>query len=503
MNRPIRRIAVAVGVLFFALVVNLNYVQVVRSDSYRSNPANGRVLLDEYSRQRGAIVVQGVPVAMSVKTNDRYKYLRQYPQGALYGPMTGYYSLFYGESGMEAAESKLLNGNDARLFGTRFADLLTGRDPRGGSVALTIDRAAQSAADKALAGRRGAVVALDPATGAILAAVSTPSYDPSALSSHNPNAIEAAYRRLSDDPATPLLNRAFNQLYPPGSVFKIVVAAAALQHKRTPNTLIPAPDRLSLPQSTTTLQNFGGESCGPGGKVTLDRALTVSCNTAFAQLAMDLGEPVIRDQAAIFGIDGQTRAVPLPVVASTIGPVIDQASLAQSAIGQRDVRITPLQAAMISAGVANNGVLMQPYLVAQELAPNLSVLRKATPQQLGTVMDPPTAIELKAMMQNVVSKGTGTAAQIPGVDVAGKTGTADTGIQCPTNPRAADYEAQKRACAPHAWFSGFAPVEKSRIAVAVVIENGGVTGNETTGGKAAAPVAAAVMKAYLDSIGIK
>ncbi|MEP6852529.1 MAG: penicillin-binding protein 2 [bacterium] len=503
MNRPIRRVAVAMGVLLLALVLNLNFVQVVRGNSYRSNPANSRVLLDEYSRQRGAIVVQGVPVALSVKTTDRYKYLRKYPQGTLYGPITGYYSLFYGESGMEAAESNLLNGNDPRLFGTRFADLLTGRDPRGGSVVLTLNRAAQAEAFKQLVGRRGAVVALDPATGAILAAVSTPSYDPSALSSHNPDDIERAYRKLSDDPGMPLLNRALNQTYPPGSVFKVVVAATALQNGRTPATVLAAPDRLNLPQSTTSLENFGGESCGGGGKVSLDRALTISCNTAFAKLAMDLGTLAVRNEAALFGIDDQSRTVPLPVTASTMGPVVDQAALAQSAIGQRDVRVTPLQAAMISAGVANNGVLMQPYLVAQELAPNLSVLSRATPAQLNTVMDQESAIELKRMMQNVVTNGTGTAAQIPGIDVAGKTGTADTGVACPTDTAAPDFEDTKRACAPHAWFSGFAPVEKPRIAVAVVLENGGVTGGETTGGKAAAPVAAAVMKAYLDSIGIK
>ena len=488
MNRPIRRVAAAVGVLMLALLLNLNYVQVVRSDSYRSNPANGRVLLDEYSRKRGPIVAQDTAVAESVKTTDRYKYLRKYPLGAQFGPLTGYYSLFYNKTGIEAAEEKVLSGSDNRLFTTRFADLLTGRDPRGGSVELTVNLKAQAAAYKAMGGRRGAVVAIDPTTGAILAAVSAPSYDPSVLSSHNPDAIEAAYNKLSADPNSPLLNRAFNQVYPPGSVFKVVVAAAALRNGRRPSTVLSAPNKLTLPGTTTTLENFEGESCGGNGKSTLDHALTISCNTAFAQLAIDLGADTIRKQAAAFGIDDQSLSTPLSVSPSTIGPVADEASLAQSGIGQRDVRITPLQAAMLSAAVANDGKLMKPYLVKEELAPNLSVLAQTTPQELSTVIDAGNDELLTKMMQNVVTQGTGTAAQIPGVAVAGKTGTADTGIA---------------GQAPHALFSGFAPVGNPKIAVAVVIENGGVTGSETTGGKAAAPVAAAVMKAYLDAIGSK
>ncbi len=494
MNRPIRRVAAAVGVLFLALLVNLNYVQVYKANSFRTNPANRRVLLTEFSSQRGSIVVQGVSVADSVKTDDRLKYLRTYPGGATYAAVTGYNSLLvYGNTGIEDAEANLLSGQDDRLFGTHFADLLTGRDPRGGNVVLTLNAKAQAAAYKAMGNRKGAVVAIDPSTGAILAAVSTPSYDPTVLSSHNPDSIIAAYKKLSADKSQPLLNRAFDQLYPPGSVFKVVVAAAALKDKRTPSTVLPAPNKITLPGTTTTLENYEGESCSNNGKSTLDHALTVSCNTAFAQLGMDLGTDAVRSEAALFGMNDQTSSVPLQVAASTIGPVVDQASLAQSSIGQRDVRVTPLQAAMISAAVANGGVLMQPYLVAQELAPNLSVLSSTTPQQQSTVLDPSQDAELTQMMEHVVSEGTGTAAQIPGIAVAGKTGTADTGVVLSNG----------QDQPPHAWFTGFAPANKPRIAVAVVIENGGVTGSETTGGKAAAPVAAAVMQAYLSSIGSK
>jgi penicillin-binding protein A len=502
MNRPIRRVAMVVGVLMALLLLNLNYVQVVKGDSYRSNPANRRVLLDEYSRQRGSIIVQGESVADSVKTNDRLKYLRKYPDGPIYAPLTGYYSLFYGQSGLEASESKLLSGSDNRLFGTRFADILTGRDPSGGSIVLTINAKAQAAAFKALGNRRGSVVAIDPGTGAILAAVSTPSYDPSVLSSHDPDAIEAAYLKLSKDPRGPLLNRAFDEIYPPGSVFKVVIAAAALQQGRTPSTVLKAPTKLILPGTTTALTNFDGESCGSDGKSTLDHALTISCNTAFAQLGIDLGADSVRAQAALFGIDDQTQSVPLDVAASTIGPVVDAAALGQSSIGQRDVRLTPLQAAQISAAVANNGTLMKPYLVAQELAPNLSVLKNTEPAQQDVAVDPLNDVLLKQMMENVVNHGTGTAAQIAGVEVGGKTGTADTGVACPTDKAAPTYAADLVACAPDAWFSGYARVGATpKIAVAVLIENGGVNGNETTGGEAAAPVARDVMNAYLAAVG--
>jgi penicillin-binding protein A len=489
-NRPIRRVSLALGILILALLVNLNWVQVVKSHAYRSDPANRRVLLDEYSRQRGTIIVDGKPVALSVKSTDRLKYLRTYPGGAMYAPLTGFYSLLYGQSALESVEDGVLSGSSEKLLGNRIADLLTGRDPRGGNVELTINAAAQDAAYRSMAKQKGAVVAVDPSTGAILAAVSTPSFNPAVLSSHNPDKIASAWRKLKNDPNQPMLNRAFDERYPPGSVFKVVVSAAALAAGRKPDARIAAPDRYRLPgTASASITNFDGERCGDGKTDTLVHALTISCNTAFAKLGVDLGDSAVRDEAAKFGINDQPRVCPLPVAASTLGPMIDQAALAQSSIGQRDVRITPLQAAMISAAVANNGALMEPYLVKQEFAPNLSVLSPTpAPHQLAAVLSPELDDQLKTMMQSVVQVGTGTAAQIPGVTVAGKTGTADTG------QTGADGKPEP----PDAWFSGFAPVTNAKIAVAVLIENGGVAGNETTGGKAAAPIAAAVMKAYLD-----
>jgi peptidoglycan glycosyltransferase len=360
---------------------------------------------------------------------------------------------------------------------------------------VTINRQAQAAAYQAMGDRRGAVVALDPTTGAILAAVSTPSYDPNLLSSHSSAGIQKAWNTYnSDDKNQPMLNRAFSTTYPPGSVFKVVVSAAALKNGRTPSTRIPAVNSLTLPGTQTQLHNFDGEQCSDGKTDTLDHALTISCNTAFAQLGIDLGTQTVRDTASLFGINDNDFNVPVPVAASSLGSIVDKAALAQSSIGQRDVRITPLQGAMIAAAVANHGDLMKPFLVAEEQGPDLATLSHTDPTTLNHVMTRDQATQLTQMMTDVVDKGTGTAAQIPGMKVAGKTGTADNG------PQRSDGSYVN---APHAWFTGFAPADNPRIAVAVIIENGGVAGNETTGGLAAAPVAKAVMQAYLASIGVK
>jgi peptidoglycan glycosyltransferase len=470
MNRQIRRVTMFVGVLLLAVVVNLNWVQVIHGSKYRDNDANQRVLLDEYKRQRGSIILQGsgTPIADSVPTKDALLYLRKYANGPMYAPVTGYDSLYYGESGIESAEDPVLSGNDDRLFVQRLTNLLTGRDPGGGSVLLTVNRQAQAAAYQAMGDRRGAVVAIDPSTGAILAAVSTPSYDPNKLSSHSADGIKKAWDSYINDKASPLSNRAFTETYPPGSVFKVIVAAAALKNGRTPTTRIPAVNALTLPGTTTQLKNFAGEQCADGKTDTLQHALQISCNTAFAQLGMDLGVDTIRQQAALFGIDDNDFSIPVPVSGSTIGAVADKPSLAQTSIGQRDVRITPLQGAMISAAVANKGILQTPYLVAEEQGPNLATLSHTDPTELHQVMSAAQAEQLNQMMQNVVNNGTGTAAQIPGVKVAGKTGTADNG------PQRADGSYVN---APDAWFSGFAPADNPKIAVAVIIENGGVAGN--------------------------
>jgi peptidoglycan glycosyltransferase len=498
-NTPVRRVAVAVMVLFALLIGNANYVQVVRADKLRNDQSNLRTLLDEYQQQRGEIVVDGRAIATSKETNDRLRYLRRYPSGVLYGPLTGYYSQFRDteghtvKTGLEKAEDSILSGRDGRLLTRRLVDLVTGRDNKGGSVVLTLNAKAQRAAYAAMAGHRGAVVALDPSTGAILAMVSVPSYDPNPLASHDAGKAVTADNRLRKDQANPLTNRAISERYPPGSVFKVIVSAAALENGYQPDTQIDAPDALPLPGTSVELHNFDGESCNGGGPDSLIHALTISCNTAFAKLALDLKDETIRRTATAFGIDDKGFSMPLAVAPSTIGKVPDEAALALTAIGQKDVQLTPLQGAMIAATVANHGRLEQPFLVKEERASDLSSIGRTDHGDETEVMPADAADKLGSMMVSVVQQGTGTRAQIPGYDVGGKTGTADHG---PKNPDGSFKQP------PHAWFIGYAAQGGvPKVAVAVIIENGGVSGNETTGGKAAAPVAREVMQAILGTQG--
>jgi peptidoglycan glycosyltransferase len=475
LNAPLRRVAISVLVLFTLLILNANYIQVVRSDELRNNRANTRVLAEEYSRQRGSIVVAGNEIAQSVHTGDQLKYLRKYPQASLYAAVTGYYSLVYGNTGLERAENGVLAGSDPRLFVRHLADLFTGRDPAGGDVVLTLDPAVQKAAMDGLQGVTGAVVALDPSTGKVLGLASSPSYDPNLLSSHNPAAIRANQSKLAAAQPDPTINQAITERYSPGSVFKVLVSAAALSTgKYNPQTMIAAPQRLQLPNSSKQLENFNGEVCSPSGSQTLIQALTMSCNTAFAKLGMDLGEDKIRKMAEAFGIDDKGFDMPLHVNPSTIGNIDGAAQLATSSIGQQDVQLTPMEGAMIAAAVANQGTLMKPYLVDSIQAPDLTVVDKTKPEELSRPISSSVAGQLTQMMTSVVDHGTGRKAQIPGVQVAGKTGTA------------------QNAATDHAWFIGFAPADHPKIAVAVFIKNGGATGGDLS-----APIAHQVMQAYL------
>lgn len=486
MNAPLRRVAAACLVLFGLLLVNLNYVQVVKAGDYRNDNRNFRGVLRSYAHERGPIVLAGGganAVAVDKATpKEQLKFLRTYPGGAAFAHVTGFVSLVYGRTGIEQAENDVLSGQSANLFVRRLSDYVTGRKAEGGRVVLTLQQAAQRAAFTSLQGKRGAVVAIDPRTGAILAMVSTPSYDPARLSSHNEASIRAYYERLQSDPAAPMLNRAISQTYPPGSTFKVITSAAALSSgKFTPGTQIPSPTELKLPQTTSVLKNFGGEVCGNGTTSTLADALRISCNTAFGQLGMDLGAAAMRDQATKFGLGDGGLTVPLRVARSVFPDRLSVPQEAQSAIGQYDVRVTPLQMAMVAAGVANGGTIMTPYLVREVQAPDLSTLSQTRPQVYKRAVTQAVADQLSTMMQTVVTSGTGTAAQIPGVAVAGKTGTAEHEVGKP----------------PHAWFIAFAPAQDPQVAIAVLVEDGGSAGSEATGGRVAAPIARDVMRAVL------
>ena len=485
MNAPLRRVAVACLVLFGLLLVNVNYRQVVKADDYRDDDRNSRVLVRAYEKERGSIALAGPNrplIARSVETEGRLRYLRTYPGRSLYAHITGYYSLIYGQDAVEESQDRILSGEDPQLFVSRLSDQLTGREARGGDVVLTVQQAAQQAAVEALGDQRGAVVALEPRTGAVLAMASSPTYDPTRLSSFDPEAIRDYWASLQRDGAgNPLLNRAISQTYPPGSTFKVITAAAALEAGTAPDTRVPAPDQLVLPQTTVPLRNFGGSRCDDGRTQTLADALRVSCNTAFAQLGLDLGEQALREKAQAFGFEDDGLTLTERVASSSIPSGLDPPSLGQSAIGQRDVRTTPLQMALVAAGIANDGTVMKPYVVREVQAPDLTRLSVAQPETYREAVSPEVAEQLTSMMELVVTDGSARTAQIPGVRVAGKTGTAQ----------------HRPGADPHAWFIGFAPAEDPQVAVAVIVENGGSAGSEATGGAVAAPIARSVVRAVL------
>ena len=482
MNKPLRRVALACLLLFGLLLLNANYVQFVRADNVNNDAGNRRLLLQEYSRERGPILVAGQPVATSVATEGGdLEYLRQYSNGPLYAPVTGYYSFIFGADGIERETREVLAGTDDRLFVGRVANLLSGEPEEGGSVVLTLDAGAQQAAWEGLQGQAGAVTAIDPQTGAILAMASNPSYDPNVLSSHDATAIQGAWTQLTEDPARPMLNRSLRETYPPGSTFKIITAAAALSTgDYDSETEVYAPDELDLPLTDAVLPNQGGASCSGTEQISIRDALRISCNTAFGNLGLELGADALREQAERFGFN-TTVDVPMTSAESVFPPEINEPQTAQSAIGQFDVRSTPLQMAMVVAGIANDGVVMKPYLVQETRAPDLTPLATTEPEELSEAVTPEVAAQLQSMLVTVVEEGTGENAQIEGVTVGGKTGTAQTE---PGRP-------------PYAWFVAFAPAEDPQVAVAVLIEEASVAPNDISGGRLAAPIARSVMEAVL------
>ncbi len=500
MNKPIQRVSIAVIVMILALLANATYVQVIKADALRSDPRNNRVLLDEYSRQRGAITAGGTVIAASVPTDSRLKFLRTYPPNGAdaFAPVTGYYSFQYGSSGIEQYENSILNGNDDRLFGQRFMDMFSGRDPRGGNVVTTIDPKLQRVAFNAMrngcsGGCRGAVVALQPNTGKILAMVSSPSYDPNRLSSHDQTVRETSWTawNQANDINNPMLNRAINETYPPGSTFKVITTAAALRDSVRPDIRLTAAPRITLPDTATSLTNYGGETCpgSVGGTVSLAQAFKYSCNTAFVDLTTSkMRDPitVFRETANRFGIDSKQPDTPLPVSMSTVGPIPDLAALGQASIGQRDVRVTPMQNAMIAATVANGGVRMQPYLVDKLQAADLRTLQTTQPT---TINEPISSDEAATLTSMMIESERSTAGAGGPVSIASKTGTAEH----------ADSSSPGSET-PYSWYIAFGPSSNAQIAVAVVVENGDL-GSGSTGGAVAAPIGRAVINAQVGGAG--
>ena len=479
MIRAIRRLGWVFGILAIAICVNLTFQQFILAPSINAKPGNQRTVLAEYERERGPILVGTKPVARSVATpKQNFKFLRTYPDGVLYAPVTGFYSSLYGATALERTENDILSGNDSRLFVDRIEQLIAGRVPEGGAVQTTILAAAQKAAAAGLGSQVGSVTAIDPKTGAILALAQSPSFDPNGLATHDAAAQQDYYEKLSADPNKPLLNRGLVQTVPPGSTFKLVTSAAALENGYQPDSVLPGPAAYQLPGSTRQLNNWSNAPCGPDGKTTLANALAISCNSAFAYLGNQLGDDALRTQAEKFGF-GTSFDVPMTAATSRFPEDPDDAQTAMSAIGQFDVAGTTLQMAMVTASIANGGKTMYPYLVNQVLAPDLTVLSQTQPRNFDQAMSQQNASELIGMMVQVVNSGTGSNARIPGVSVAGKTGTAETGGGRPNI----------------AWCVAAAPAEDPQVAVAVAVENAGQP--EVSGNAVAAPIARSVIEAVL------
>ncbi len=484
MNRRIRRLGIAFLILFVLLFGQVNYLQVFAAKRLADNPSNQRHLIQVYAVRRGSILARDerTVLATSTLTDGTLRYLRVYPAGQLYASVTGFASVLFGNAGLEAAQNDALQSEG--LTSQSFLDELLGRPVQGATVVTTIDPKLQRAAARALGNLPGAVVALDPRTGDVLAMYANPTYDPNALASHDPKVSSAAQAKLVQDPQKPLLSRASQELFPPGSTFKMVTAAAALENGITPGTLFANPPQLDLPQTNHALQNFGGEHCAGGApKITLALAFEVSCNVVFGEVGLQIGANALVAQAEKFGFD-ETVPFALPWSEGRIPPAETFANalpaVAFSAIGQEDVLANPLQMALVAEAIAGHGTEMAPRLVSELRDPSGRVIATFDPVAYGIPMSVATASALTQMMVSVVQSGTGTAAQIPGVVVAGKTGTAQT----------ADGN-------PHAWFVSFAPAENPQIVVAVVVLNGGSLGSEATGGHVAAPIARAVLQAAL------
>ncbi|MEW2518638.1 peptidoglycan D,D-transpeptidase FtsI family protein [Actinacidiphila alni] len=486
MNKPLRRVAVFCGLLVLALLLRVNYVQFVQADQLSNDVHNRRVAINQYAQPRGDIIVDGKAITgHTTTTGSDFKYKRTYVDGPMWAPVTGHASQAFGTTFLEGVEDKFLTGNDDRLFFNRTIDLLTGKEKQGGNVVTTLNPKAQEAAFKGLGDKKGAVVALDPGTGAILAMASTPSYDPSSIAG-NSKTDEKNWVALDkkNDPDDPTQNRALRQTYPPGSTFKLVTAAAALESGAVTdvNAHTDTPKHYTLPGTTTELKNEGNIPCE---KATLTVALQYSCNTVFGHVGADkVGLKGMVDEAEKFGFN-EEQFVPVRADKSNFDTKMTKDQVALSSIGQFDTAATPLQMAMVASAIANDGKLMKPYMVDKLVAPNLSTIAQTNPSEMSQPLSPENAQKLQSMMETVVNSGTGTNARIDGVRVGGKTGTAQNGVD--------------NKGTPYAWFVSYAMTDQgSPVAVAVVIEDSDANRDDISGGGLAAPVAKKVMEAVLN-----
>jgi peptidoglycan glycosyltransferase len=483
MTKELRRLSILMLLMFLALFASTSVIQVVQAEALAENSRNTRALYDSYEVQRGSIIASGAAIASSVPSNDVYTWQRVYVDGDMWAPVTGYINPVLGAAtGIEQAMNQELSGTAGSQFLDRIERIFTGQPPRGSNVELTLDAAVQRAAYDALGDLQGAVVAIEPSTGRVLAMVTSPSYDTNLLASHDTDEVNTLYEALDADPAHPLFNRAIGgDLNPPGSTFKLVVASAALASGRyTPDSTVPNPGSYQLPQSSTVIFNASGGACGSGDTVTIADALRLSCNIPFAELAVELGDTAIREEAEKYGFNA-AFSMPLESTPSSYPRGLDEPQTALTGFGQGQVTATPLQMAMVSAGIANEGVVMNPRMVDQVIGADLSVQQTVEDTEFGSALSAELAAQMVSMMVANVSDGAASGATIDGVDVGGKTGTAENGADRPYT----------------LWFTGFAPAANPEVAVAVVVEDGGGEGQSGSGNTIATPIAKKVMEAVL------
>ena len=481
MNAQIRKIFVVVLIMFAMLGLAVTNTQFISAPSLNADPRNVRTNLHAAEIDRGPIIVEKTAIASSELDDDNH-YTRVYDQGSLYVSATGYFSsVGYGSTGIEAAQENVLDGQSQTLLGQRLRNLLTGEKRQGGGVELTLRASMQEAAAAALGDRKGAVVALDAKTGAILALYSSPSFDPNALASRDAGEVQDAYATLDADPKNPMLNRTISERYAPGSTFKVLTAIALIENGiANPDTRMDSPVSTTLPGTNTEVSNIESSTCGDG-KPTLTEAFARSCNTTFVLASEKLTTQQLTDVTKRFGF-GDEQEIPLTVIPSVFPADADSAQLAMSSIGQYTVQATPMQMAQVAQTIANGGQMMSPYLIKQIVDADNQTIRKTKATEAGRPISADTASKVTGMMQAVVSQpyGSGTPMALPNVSVAAKTGTAETGEGDRAN----------------AWAIGFAPADNPQIAFAVIVE-GDETNPTPHGGDVAGPVAKAVLEAGL------
>ncbi|MER7953225.1 penicillin-binding transpeptidase domain-containing protein [Streptomyces sp. NPDC096030] len=481
MNKTIRRASAFSLLLVLALLGRATWVQAYEGKALANDKQNRRQVMAQYAQPLGNIVVAGSPVTGSKRTEGGdLAYKRDYTDGELYAAVTGYSSQAYGATQLEGIYSDVLDGTDTRLKNP--LDALTGKQQEPGDVLTTIDPTVQKAAYQALGDNKGAAVAIDPKTGRILGMVSTPSYDPSAIAGLTDG---ATWKELTGDEDKPLVNRALRQPLPPGSTFKLVVAAAALEEGLygSVDTATESPNPYRLPGTTRDLENENPSA--PCENATIRTALQYSCNNVFAKIAVDLGQDKVKAMAEKFGFNNEEQDVPVRAYASVYPSGMDKAQTALTGIGQFDVTATPLQIAMVSAAIANDGLMAAPHMVSKVVDSDGDTLDSFEDGDTRRVVSSSTAEQLRSAMVTVVDKGTGSNAAIAGAEVGGKTGTAQHG--------------ENNSRTPYAWFTSYAKDADTgkEVAVAVLIEDSGSARSEVSGNRLAAPVAQKMMKAAL------